>query len=106
MGIEERLNRLEAENETLKEKVERLEHHYGGEFVSPERLAQIMDCNVQSIYRKIRSGKILADKKVSGYRIPMNQFYPSEPDNVTTKRRRSADLQKKTTIQEMVFGEG
>ena len=111
MEIEERIERLEQENEALRKKVELLEVHVHDEFVTPMELAEIMSCDVNTVYYKIRAGKIKAVTHVGGYRIPMYQFYDT-PDALSVRRRRAKNVRGEVhnnpnpTMRDIVFGKG
>lgn len=105
MGIEERIEYLEIQNEELRSKVEYLENRNEERFVTAKELAAIMNCSVNNIYIKIRSGEIFAtDKLGSIQRIPMSQFYQNNPKEKKVRKNVQAKDEKSKSMKELVFG--
>ena len=102
MYIEQRLEELEKEVNELRQKVLIQE-----KFVAPMELAEIMGCSRNTIWNKINSGEIYATRKTGDPRIPMSQFYKSDPVNLL--KRKSGRLRKAAgaeSMKDLVFGEG
>lgn len=94
MGIEERIERLEK---TVARLTEHINSNYKDIWVTPQELAQIMNCSVNNIYLKIRSGEIYATGKLGAIkRIPMSQFYKNETKEELKPREE--------TMREKIFG--
>lgn len=107
MYIEEQIKALSEEVEQLKEKVSMYEARSSERFVTAEELAEIMQCAPNTIYVKIRSGEIYASRKTGGPRIPMSQFYKTDPIELTN--RKPEKLRKVSggeSMKELVFGKG
>ena len=64
MMIEERIEKLEMENQALKDRIAALENNQTPQYVTIGELAEIMQCSRQNIYQKIRTGNILATRKL------------------------------------------
>jgi hypothetical protein len=95
--LEERIEMLE---ETITKMEEQIKLTQNDKWVTPNELANIMNCSVNNIYIKIRSGEIYAtDKLGSIKRIPMSQFYKNEIVNEKEKQ-----ATKKLSMKEKVFG--
>ena len=95
MYLEERVSQLEAQVALLIEVLEK--QCKVEEWATPEQLAETMKVSVDTVYRKIRNGQIIADRSTGRPRIPMSQFSRDEP--VTAE-------QKRTELQKLIFGEG
>ena len=94
MSIEERIERLEMAIATLTEQINATQKE---QWVTPQELAQIMNCSVNNIYLKIRSGEIYATGKLGAIkRIPMSQFYKNETKEELKPREK--------TMREKIFG--
>lgn len=105
MGIEERIENLEIQNEELRSKVEYLEHRNEERFVTAKELAAIMNCSVNNVYIKIRSGEIFATDKLGSIpRIPMSQFYQNNPKEKKLRKNVQAKDEKSKSMKELVFG--
>lgn len=104
MYIEQRLEELEREVRELREKVSTSEQTE--KFVSPMELAEIMGCSRNTISNKINSGDIYATRKTGDPRIPMSQFYKSDPVNLLKRKperlRKAAGAE---SMKSLVFGE-
>jgi len=101
MYIEQRLEELEKEIKELKERVSISE-----KFVTPMELAEIMGCSRNTISNKINSGDIYATRKTGDPRIPMSQFYKSDPVNLLKRKperlRKAAGAE---TMKSLVFAD-
>ena len=94
MSIEERIERLEMAIATLTEQINATQKE---QWVTPQELAKIMNCSVNNIYLKIRSGEIYATGKLGAIkRIPMSQFYKNETKEELKPREK--------TMREKIFG--
>lgn len=97
MYLEDRVTRLEELTNYL---IEKMDHNRNDKWVTPKELSKIMNCSVNNIYIKIRSGEIYAtDKLGSILRIPLSQFYKKE-DSKTNERVKSEIEQ----LKEKIFG--
>lgn len=107
MWIEERIKRLEEAVENLAMRIDMVQNE---KWVTPSELAKIMNCSINNIYIKIRSGEIYAtDKLGSIKRIPMSQFYKNEllkEEKLVDEKPRTQGRAKKTAeeIRKKVFG--
>lgn len=104
MYLEDRQKALEKELEELKSRIALLESKGLDRFVTPKELAAIMQCSPNTVYVKIRSGEIVADRSLGNPRIPMSQF-----DHL--KKCALADLggscrkgKWELTVKERIFG--
>ena len=101
MTIEERVSKLEQDNQELKERVDMLSKRE--EFATPSELADLLRCSKNHIYIQIRSGAIQAVTVGTAIRIPMSQFQPKP--NPEQKRRikqsQAEPSHEKRTIQEI-----
>ena len=79
MTIEERVSKLEQDNQELKERVGMLSKRE--EFATPSELADLLRCSKNHIYIQIRSGAIQAVTVGTAIRIPMSQFHPKANPN-------------------------
>lgn len=103
MYVEQRLEALEEENRLLHEKVEMLEKYSLTRFVTPKELAELMGCTVQNVHRKIKTGEVLATRKLGDARIPMCQFLEGlERPAIKAEKKNPAEL----TMAEQIFGKG
>ena len=94
MSIEERIERLEMAIATLTEQINATQKE---QWVTPQELAKIMNCSVNNIYLKIRSGEIYATGKLGAIkRIPMSKFYKNETKEELKPREK--------TMREKIFG--
>ena len=106
MYLEERVGLMEKEVEGLKEKILSQTAKSDDRFVSPMELAEIMGCSRTTISNKIKSGEIYATRKLGDPRIPMSQFYKSEP--IDLLKRRPGNLKRASgteSLKDLVFGE-
>ncbi len=88
MYLEERINKLEKQIQILTDKVAHLEHEE--KWVSAKELSEIMNCSVNNIYIRIRSGEIFASRQLGSPRIPLSQFYnKEEPEKLKSEKLRS-----------------
>ena len=92
MYLEERLERLEEENEELKNRIKTLERKGADRFVTVGELAEMMGCSCNTIYCKIRTGEIESTRKTGDHRIPMSQFYKEQPKITKIKKEQKQDL--------------
>lgn len=107
MYLEERVDLMEKEVEDLKEKILSQTAKSDDRFVSPMELAEIMGCSRTTISNKIKSGEIYVTRKLGDPRIPMSQFYKSEP--IDLLKRRPGNLKKVSggeSMKDLVFEEG
>lgn len=107
MYIEEQIKVLSEEVEQLKEKVSMYEARGSERFVTPKELAEMMNCSANTIYVKIRSGEIHATRRAGDPRIPMSQFYKTDPiDLISRKPKKLQKVSGGETMKELVFGKG
>lgn len=101
MYLEERMDRLEAENAALRQRVESLEMRGADRFLTVAEAAKKLNCSTSAIYAKVNSGEISVTRKAGGIRIPMAQFF--EPGKKVVKL---PEKKKKApqTLKEQVFG--
>ena len=105
MYIEERLELLELQNKELREKLEDLMSKQKERFVTAKELSEIMNCSVNNIYVKIRSGEIFATDKLGSIpRIPMSQFYENNPKEKNEKKKVQEKKEEQKSMKELVFG--
>ena len=103
MMIEERIEKLEMENQALKDRIAALENNRTPQYVTIGELAEIMQCSRQNIYQKIRTGNILATRKLGDPRIPMNQFL-EDAQEAKVDSSRKPKVTREKTMAELVFG--
>lgn len=101
MYLEERLDKLEAENAELWRRVESLEKHGADRFLTVKEAAEKLNCSTSAIYAKVKSGEIDATRKAGGIKIPMAQFFESEQKVVKLPEKKKKAPQ---TLKEQVFG--
>ena len=101
MYLEERLDKLEAENAELRQRVESLEKHGADRFLTVTEAAQKLNCSASAIYSKVKSGEIYATRKAGGIKIPMAQFFEQEKNVVKLPEKKKKAPQ---TLKEQVFG--
>lgn len=101
MTIEERVSKLEQDNQELKERVGMLSKRE--EFATPSELADLLRCSKNHIYIQIRSGAIQAVTVGTAIRIPISQFQPKpNPKQVRRIKQSQAEpSHEKRTIQEI-----
>lgn len=105
MFIEERLNLLETQNEELRKKIYELENKQSERFVTAKELSEIMQCSINNVYVKIRSGEIFATDKLGSIpRIPMSQFYENNPKEKNEKKKVQVNDNQKKSMKALVFG--
>ena len=104
MMIEERIEKLEMENRALKERIAALENNQTPQYVTIGELAEIMQCSRQNIYQKIRTGNILATRKLGDPRIPMNQFLEDAQKTEVIFGSTPTRVAREKTMAELVFG--
>lgn len=103
----EELQALQKEIAAIKDEMAQMKAIHQDRFVTPAELAEIMQCAPNTVYVKIRSGEIYATRKAGDPRIPMSQFYKSDP--VDLIRHKSEKLRKVSggeSMRELVFGKG
>lgn len=112
MYLEERVTVLEEENQNLREEVEQIKRLGADRFVTVAELADLMKCTRPTVYRMIKTGNIYATRKTGNPRIPMSQFYGSEPnmliqrhhDYLLNPRKPRSNPARELTLKEQVFG--
>lgn len=93
--------------ESLNDEIIKIQARSQERFVTSAELAEIMGCTRKTICLKIQSGEIYATRKLGDPRIPMSQFYKSDPIDLI--KRKPEKLQKVSggeSIKELVFGKG
>lgn len=107
MYIEEQIEALAKEIENLKEEISIYKAKGPEKFVTPTKLAEIMGCTPVTVGRKIKSGDIYATRKFGDPKIPMSQFYKSDP--IDLLKRKPEKLRKVSggeSMKDLVFGKG
>lgn len=100
MSTEERIGSLEEQVNLIMQQLSSRE-----EYVTPEQLAETMQCTRRHIYAQIRNGNIKATKVGTLVRIPMKQFEPVPTDNVTPIRtRKPQQLSENEAAMKYIFG--
>lgn len=101
--IQEIFKRLESlNNEILQIQARNQER-----FVTSTELAEIMGCSKKTVCIKIKSGEIYATRSLGDPRIPMSQFYKTEP--VDLLKRKPEKLRKVSggeSMERLIFGKG
>ena len=107
MYIEQKIEALEKIVKELQEKVSIYEAKGEERFVTPTELAEMMNCAPNTVYTKIRSGEIYATRKAGDPRIPMSQFYNSDPiDLIKHKPEKLRKVSGGESMKELIFGKG
>lgn len=93
MYLEEKIEELRKRVEYLETEMEKCRRVES--WVTVQELAEIMQTSRENIYRRINSGKIIADKSTGNWRIPLSQFQSGE---------KPVGPEREVTIQEKIFG--
>lgn len=100
------LQDLQKEVENIKEELEKLQARAQDRFVTSAELAEIMGCTRKTVCLKIQSGEIYATRILGVPRIPMSQFYKSDPvDLLKRKPERLRKAAGTETMKSLVFAE-
>ncbi len=103
MNIEDRITDLEIKEQELSRKIQILENLKNDQWVTPKQLSGIMNCSVNNIYIKLRSGEIYGTKKLGAIlRIPMSQFYSEKQEKLEQTKKVSEESEE--SIKKRVFG--
>lgn len=105
--MQEELQELHKEIAVIKDELARMQARSQERFVSSVELAKIMGCSRNTISNKIKSGEIYATRRAGDPRIPMSQFYKSDP--IDLLKRKPEKLRKVSggeSMKELVFGKG
>ncbi|HCD43829.1 MAG TPA: hypothetical protein DEQ64_08870 [Lachnoclostridium sp.] len=103
----EELQVLHKEIAAIKDELVQLEARSQERFVSSAELAEIMGCSRKTVCLKIQSGEIYVTRKLGDPRIPMSQFYKSDPiDLIKRKPEKLRKVSGGESIKELVFGKG
>lgn len=105
MRIEQQIAALVKEVENLNDEILKIKARDQESFVTLDKLAEIMQCSTQTVRNKIKSGDIYATRKLGDPKIPMSQFYKSDP--VDLIKRKSTNLRKVSggeSMEQLVFG--
>jgi hypothetical protein len=106
-AMPEELQALHKEIAAIKDELVQLEARSQERFVSSAELAEIMGCSRKTVCLKIQSGEIYVTRKLGDPRIPMSQFYKSDP--IDLLKRKPEKLRKVSggeSMKELVFGKG
>lgn len=94
MYLEERMDELEKQVAFLAEALEK--QRKVEEWATPGQVARTLKVSTDTVYRKIKTGQIIADQSTGRLRVPMSQFSAApEPE----KR------EHKTKLQQLIFGD-
>nr|DAW41394.1 MAG TPA: excisionase [Bacteriophage sp.] len=94
MYLEERVSQLENQVALLTEALEK--QRKVEDWATPGQLAKTMKVSADTVYRKIKTGQIIADRSTGRLRVPMSQFSVApEPE----KR------EHKTKLQQLIFSD-
>ena len=94
MYLEERMDELEKQVAFLAEALEK--QRKVEEWATPGQVARTLKVSTDTVYRKIKTGQIIADQSTGRLRVPMSQFSAApEPE----KRERN------TKLQQLIFGD-
>lgn len=105
--LSEELQALHKEIATIKDELAQIQARSQEHFVSSTELAEIMGCTRKTICLKIQSGEIYATRKLGDPRIPMSQFYKSDPiDLIKRKPEKLRKVSGGGSMKELVFGKG
>jgi len=106
-ALTEELQALHKEIAAINDELAQMQARNQERFVSAGELAEIMQCTPNTIYVKMRSGDIYASRKTGRPRIPMSQFYKSDPiDLVKRKPEKLRKVSGGETMKDLVFGKG
>lgn len=94
MYLEERMDELEKQVAFLTEALEK--QRKVEEWATPGQVARTLKVSTDTVYRKIKTGQIIADRSTGRPRVPMSQFFAApEPE----KREHN------TKLQQLIFGD-
>ncbi len=94
MYLEERMDELEKQVAFLAEALEK--QRKVEEWATPGQVARTLKVSTDTVYRKIKTGQIIADQSTGRLRVPMSQFSAApEPE----KREHN------TKLQQLIFGD-
>lgn len=100
------LQDLQKEIENIKDELAQMRAREQDQFVTSTKLAEIMGCTRKTICLKIQSGEIYATRKLGDPRIPMSQFYKSDPvDLLKRKPERLRKAAGAESMKSLVFSE-
>lgn len=103
--MSEDLQALHREIESIKDELEKIQARTQDRFVTSAELAEIMGCTRKTVCVKIKSGEIYATRILGVPRIPMSQFYKSDPvDLLKRKPERLRKAAGAETMKSLVFG--
>lgn len=105
MHIEQQIAALVKEVENLNDEISKIKARDQESFVTLDKLAEIMQCSTQTVRNKIKSGDIYATRKLGDPKIPMSQFYKSDPVDII--KRKPAKMRKVSggeSMEQLVFG--
>lgn len=105
MYIEQQMEALTKEMQAMKDELAQMKARSQEQFVTPAELAEIMQCTPTTVYTKIRSGDIYATRKTGDPKIPMSQFYKSDP--IDLLKRKPEKLRKASggeSMEQLIFG--
>ena len=91
--------------ESLNDEILKIQAREQERFVTSAELADIMQCSKKTIHNKLKSGEIYATRKLGDPRIPMSQFYKSDP--IDLLKRKPEKLRKVSggeSMERLVFG--
>jgi len=92
--LEERMDELEKQVAFLAEALEK--QRKVEEWATPGQVARTLKVSTDTVYRKIKTGQIIADQSTGRLRVPMSQFSAApEPE----KREHN------TKLQQLIFGD-
>lgn len=104
--MSEELQALHKEIEIIKDELAQIQARGQDRFVTSAELAEIMGCTRKTVCVKIQSGEIYATRILGVPRIPMSQFYKSDPvDLLKRKPERLRKAAGAETMKSLVFGE-
>lgn len=104
--MQEELQELHKEIAVIKDELAQMQARNQERFVSPVELAEIMGCSRNTISNKLKSGDIYATRKLGDPRIPMSQFYKTDPvDLLKRKTERPRKAAGAETMENLIFGE-
>lgn len=96
MHIEERLDELESKVDHLTKLLEKQQKYE--EWATPGQVARTLKVSTDTVYRKIKTGQIIADRSTGRPRVPMSQFSAApEPEGKKGEH--------KTKLQRLIFGD-
>ena len=94
MYLEERVSQLENQVALLMEALEK--QRKVEDWATPDQVARTLKVSTDTVYRKIKTGQIIADQSTGRLRVPMSQFSAApEPE----KREHN------TKLQQLIFGD-